>query len=133
MPILQATLTIELDGREMPDCSLTRRLQVDSATPFVLRLPEGSFTDNLPGAMALALLKAMLLRATDGPMQIEISNGVDPVMVPITINPGGFVLIFDASIPIGQAAAPQTVHFTKVDIPTTTIKGVSGGSIVVPP
>lgn len=129
MAILQLTLTVELDGKELTDLSLTRRVQVDNALPFTVGQPSDAAAVDLPGIDVLTALNALIVRATDQAVIVQITDtGVGKTASPITISPGGVLLLFDCILPVGANSDPELVQLVQNSGERSTIKGLVAGA-----
>src|SRR5690348_6657931 len=129
MPQVQLTLSVQVDGEDVPELSLVRRLQVGNALTFADDRPSSNTPANLSGIDVLNVLNALLIRATDQTVIVNLTDaGGGKTPTPVTLNPGGVLLIFDAIVPVGQNASPEIIQIVQNSGSRSTVKGLVAGA-----
>lgn len=126
MPLVELTLVVKMNGRDVDGFPVRRTLQVDEVQFFDFEKAgdADAVTFTAVPASEVADIRALLLRS-DKQVTLRVDGQTDKGIV---INAGGLVLLLDVTIDEGAGASNAKLNHNAAATVLAAIKGFCGGT-----
>lgn len=126
MPIVRASVSIEVDGVPVPGSPFVRQKQCDEGgtLPDFEKPGTGDVTFSAVPADVLDVIQVLFLSVTEA-VTIRLDGQSDAGIV---LNPNGLILAFDVTIDAGAGASNASVNNAEAAEVIAKLRGVAAGS-----